>query len=118
MLTNVVPTPSGHAVGRIAGNQRTARRQRHTLTGPGAEGRGLARELSSRGITVNTVQPGPTDTDMNPDQGDFADTMKAMLPVGHYAHPDDIASAVAYLARPEARFITGTTWDVDGGYAV
>jgi 3-oxoacyl-[acyl-carrier protein] reductase len=80
--------------------------------------RGLARELGPRGITVNTVQPGPTDTDMNPDAGEFAETMKAMMPVGHYAHPEDIASAVAYLARPEARFVTGTTWDVDGGYAV
>ncbi|WP_067823415.1 3-oxoacyl-ACP reductase family protein [Nocardia inohanensis] len=81
--------------------------------------RGLARELGPRGITVNNVQPGPVDTDMNPDDTrEFADTMRAMLPLGHYAEPADIASAVAYLARPEARFITGTSWDVDGGFAV
>ncbi|GAB3264082.1 3-oxoacyl-ACP reductase FabG [Kineococcus gypseus] len=81
-------------------------------------GRGLARELGPRGITVNTIAPGPTATDMNPDAGDFADAMRAMLPLGHYASPADIASAVAYLASPEARFITGTTWHVDGGFAV
>lgn len=80
--------------------------------------RGLARELGPRGITVNTVQPGPTATDMNPATGDFADAMKSMMALGHYAQPADIASAVAYLARPEARFITGTSWDVDGGFAV
>ncbi|MGW7301405.1 3-oxoacyl-ACP reductase family protein [Streptomyces sp. NPDC054829] len=80
--------------------------------------RGLARELGPRGITVNTVQPGPTETDMNPDSGPFAESMKQLMPLGHYAQPADIASAVAYLARPEARFITGTSWDVDGGFAV
>ncbi|NYJ03192.1 3-oxoacyl-[acyl-carrier protein] reductase [Nocardioides thalensis] len=80
--------------------------------------RGLARELGPRGITVNTVQPGPTATEMNPDEGEFAEAMKALMPVGHYAHPTDIASAVAYLVRPEARFVTGTSWDVDGGFAV
>ena len=80
--------------------------------------RGLARELGPRGITVNTVQPGPTATDMNPDAGPFADSMKQLMALGHYGQPADIASAVAYLARPEARFVTGTTWDVDGGFAV
>ncbi|MGY0387132.1 SDR family NAD(P)-dependent oxidoreductase [Nocardioides sp. WG-D5] len=80
--------------------------------------RGLARELGPRGITVNTVQPGPTATEMNPDEGDFAEAMKSLMPLGHYAQPTDIASAVAYLVRPEARFVTGTSWDVDGGFAV
>jgi 3-oxoacyl-[acyl-carrier protein] reductase len=80
--------------------------------------RGLARELGPRGITVNTIQPGPTETDMNPDAGPFADAMRALLPVGHYAKPADIASAVAYLAGPESRFITGVSWDVDGGFAI
>lgn len=80
--------------------------------------RGLARELGPRGITVNTVQPGPTATDMNPDAGPFAEAMKELMPLGHYAEPADIASAVAYLARPEARFVTGATWDVDGGFAL
>ena len=80
--------------------------------------RGLARELGPRGITVNTVQPGPTATDMNPDAGAFAQAMKDLMPLGHYAQPADIASAVAYLAGPESRFVTGATWDVDGGLAI
>ena len=80
--------------------------------------RNLARELGPRGITVNTVQLGPVDTDMNPDSGEFADAVKAITAVGHYAQPHDIADVVAFLARPEARFVTGATWNVDGGYAL
>jgi 3-oxoacyl-[acyl-carrier protein] reductase len=80
--------------------------------------RGLARELGPRGITVNTVQPGPTDTDMNPGSGPGAEWMKQFTTVGHYGQPADIASAVAYLARPEARFVSGSTWNVDGGSGV
>jgi 3-oxoacyl-[acyl-carrier protein] reductase len=78
--------------------------------------RGLARELGPHGITVNVVQPGPTATDANPDSGEFADSMRQLTAVGHYGRPDDIASAVAYLASPEAAFITGITWNVDGGF--
>jgi 3-oxoacyl-[acyl-carrier protein] reductase len=80
--------------------------------------RGLARELGPRGITVNTVQPGPTDTDMNPDAGPAAEWMKQLTTVGHYGKPADIASAVAYLASPEARFVSGITWNVDGGSSI
>ena len=80
--------------------------------------RGLARELGPRGITVNTVQPGPVATDLNPDSGEFADAMRSLTAVGHYGQPHDIADAVAFLARAEARFVTGTTWNVDGGYAL
>jgi 3-oxoacyl-[acyl-carrier protein] reductase len=80
--------------------------------------RGLARELGPRGITVNTVQPGPVDTDANPDSGEFADAMRSLTAVGHYGQPHDIADAVAFLARAEARFVTGTAWNVDGGYAL
>jgi 3-oxoacyl-[acyl-carrier protein] reductase len=79
--------------------------------------RGLARELGPRGITVNVIQPGPTATDTNPDSGEFADTMRGLTAVGHYGRPEDIASAVAYLARAEAAFITGISWNVDGGFA-
>jgi 3-oxoacyl-[acyl-carrier protein] reductase len=79
--------------------------------------RGLARELGPRGITVNVVQPGPTATDANPDSGEFADAMRGLTALGHYGHPDDIASAVAYLASSEAQFITGISWNVDGGFA-
>jgi 3-oxoacyl-[acyl-carrier protein] reductase len=79
--------------------------------------RGLARELGPRGITVNVIQPGPTATDTNPDSGEFADAMRELTAVGHYGRPEDIASAVAYLASPEAAFITGISWNVDGGFA-
>jgi 3-oxoacyl-[acyl-carrier protein] reductase len=79
--------------------------------------RGLARELGPRGITVNVIQPGPTATDTNPDSGEFADAMRQLTAVGHYGRPEDIASAVAYLASPEAGFITGITWNVDGGFS-
>jgi 3-oxoacyl-[acyl-carrier protein] reductase len=80
--------------------------------------RSLARELGPRGITVNTVQPGPVETDMNPASGEFADAVRSLTAVGHYGQPHDIADAVAFLARTEARFVTGATWNVDGGYAL
>ena len=80
--------------------------------------RSLAHELGPRGITVNTVQPGPVETDMNPDSGEFADAVRSLTAVGHYGQPHDIADAVAFLARAEARFVTGTAWNVDGGYAL
>ena len=78
--------------------------------------KGLARDLGPRGITVNNVQPGPTDTDMNPAVGEFADLNRGFIALGRYAKPDEIASFVAYLAGPEASFITGASLLVDGGY--
>lgn len=77
--------------------------------------RGLARELGPRGITVNLVQPGSTDTDMNPADGAQSDMQRTMIALGHYGKPEDIAAAVAFLASPAARQITGTTITVDGG---
>lgn len=77
--------------------------------------RGWAWDLGKRGITVNTIQPGPVDTDMNPDNGDFAAMLKAGMPLGRYGKAEEVASAVAYLASPEAGFITGATLNVDGG---
>lgn len=80
--------------------------------------RGLARDLGPRGITVNNIAPGPIATDMNPDTGEFADSLKQVMALGHYGHPRDIASAVSYLAGPESAFITGVNWNVDGGFTV
>lgn len=77
--------------------------------------RGLARELGPRDITVNLVQPGATDTDMNPAYGAFAEGLRAQTPLGRYGTPEDIAAAVTFLASPAARQITGATLTVDGG---
>lgn len=77
--------------------------------------RGLARELGPRGITVNLVHPGSTDTDMNPADGEMADGQRALSALGHFGRPEDVAAAVAFLAGPAARQITGTGILVDGG---
>ncbi len=79
--------------------------------------RGLARDLGPRGITVNCVEPGPIDTEMNPASGDHADSQRTATAVGHYGTPDDIAATVSHLAGVTGRFITGATILVDGGYA-
>jgi 3-oxoacyl-[acyl-carrier protein] reductase len=80
--------------------------------------RGLARDLGPRGITVNNVQPGPIATDMNPEVGEFADSLREVMALGRYGRPRDIAGVVSYLAGPEAAYITGAHWDVDGGFTV
>ncbi len=79
--------------------------------------RGLARDLGSRGITVNAVQPGPVGTDMNPPEGAFADRLRAMLALARYGRPEEIASLVAWLAGPESAFMTGACLTIDGGFA-
>ena len=78
--------------------------------------RGWARDLGPKGITVNTVQPGPIDTDMNPDDGDFAAAQKAKTALGRYGTSEEVAAAVAFLASPEAAYITGSVITVDGGF--
>jgi 3-oxoacyl-[acyl-carrier protein] reductase len=75
----------------------------------------LSRELGSRGITVNNVQPGPIDTDLNPAAGDWAVPQKAATVLGRYGHVDEIASMVAFVAGPESSYITGANLTVDGG---
>lgn len=77
---------------------------------------GWARDLGPRKITVNLVQPGPIDTDMNPDDTDFAEMVKKSVALGRYGKPEEIASAVAFLASEEASYITGAILTVDGGF--
>jgi 3-oxoacyl-[acyl-carrier protein] reductase len=79
--------------------------------------RGLARDLGSRGITVNNVQPGPVDTDMNPANGPFAETLKSFMALKRYGQGAEIAGLVSYLAGPEAGFITGASLTIDGGFS-
>lgn len=79
--------------------------------------KGLARDLGPRGITVNNVQPGPVDTDMNPAAGDFAETLKGLMALPRYGKDTEIASFVAYLAGPEAGYITGASLTIDGGFS-
>src|ERR1043166_2267373 len=78
--------------------------------------KGAARDLGPRGITINNIQPGPVDTDLNPAQGEFADMLKKLMALPRYAHGDEIAGMVAYLASPEAGFITGASLTIDGGF--
>ena len=80
--------------------------------------RGLARDLGPRGITVNNIQPGPVATDMNPEVGELADSLREVMALGRYGQPRDIASVVSYLAGPEASYVTGANWNVDGGFTV
>ena len=77
--------------------------------------KGLARDVGDRGITVNLVQPGSTDTDMNPGDGHTADDQRALAALGRYADAREIANAVAFLASPEASYITGALLTADGG---
>jgi 3-oxoacyl-[acyl-carrier protein] reductase len=79
--------------------------------------KGLARDLGPRGITVNNVQPGPVDTDMNPADSDFADALKGLMALPRYGKAEEIASFVAYLAGPESGYITGASLTIDGGFS-
>ena len=76
---------------------------------------GLSREVGSRGITVNNVQPGPIDTDLNPAAGEWAVPQKAATALDRYGHVEEVAALVAFVAGPEASFITGANLTVDGG---
>jgi 3-oxoacyl-[acyl-carrier protein] reductase len=76
---------------------------------------GLSREVGDRGITVNNVQPGPIDTDLNPAAGDWAAPQKANTALNRYGTVDEVAALVAFVAGPEAAYITGANLTVDGG---
>jgi 3-oxoacyl-[acyl-carrier protein] reductase len=78
--------------------------------------KGLARDLGPRGITINNIQPGPVATDMNPADGDLAELLKRQMALPRYSSADEIAAMVAYLAGPEAGFVTGASLTIDGGF--
>jgi 3-oxoacyl-[acyl-carrier protein] reductase len=79
--------------------------------------KGLARDLGPRGITINNIQPGPVDTDLNPANSEFAEMLrKQFMALPRYASGDEVAAMVAYLAGPEAGFVTGASLTIDGGF--
>ncbi len=77
--------------------------------------KGLAQDLSPRGITVNLVSPGPIDTDMNPADGPNASAINELVPLGRFGTPDDVAATVSHLAGDAGRFITAASVAIDGG---
>jgi 3-oxoacyl-[acyl-carrier protein] reductase len=76
---------------------------------------GLSREVGNRGITVNNIQPGPIDTELNPAAGEWAVPQKAATALNRYGSVDDVAALVAFVAGPESSYITGANLTVDGG---
>jgi 3-oxoacyl-[acyl-carrier protein] reductase len=78
---------------------------------------GLARDLGPRGITINNVQPGPVNTEMNPEASEFAAVLKKVNALPRYGTVEEIAGMVAYLAGPEAAYVTGASLTIDGGFS-
>ncbi len=90
----------------------------YALTKSAVQGlvRGLARDFGPRGITVNSVQPGPVNTDMNPADGPMKEMMHSFMAIQRHAEPSEIAGMVAYLIGPEAGIVTGAQHTIDGGF--
>lgn len=78
--------------------------------------RGLARDFGPRGITINVVQPGPIDTDANPADGPMRDLMHSFMAIKRHGRPEEVAAMVAWLAGPEAGFVTGAMHTIDGAF--
>lgn len=89
----------------------------YALTKSAVQGmvRGLARDFGARGITVNSIQPGPVDTDMNPANGPMADTMHGLMAIKRHVHADEVAELTAYVAGPHGAMMTGAMHTIDGG---
>ncbi len=79
--------------------------------------KGLARDLGPRGITSNVVQPGPTDTAMNPADGPYAEAQRGALAIDRFGTADEVADLIVHLAGPSAGYITGSELTIDGGHA-
>ncbi len=90
----------------------------YALTKSAVQGmvRGLARDFGDRGITVNSIQPGPTDSDMNPADGPMAATMHSFMAIKRHVKPTEVAELAAYLAGPQGAMITGSMQTIDGGF--
>mgnify|MGYP000510000737 CR=1 FL=1 len=90
----------------------------YAATKSGVQGmaRGLARDLGPRGITVNVVQPGPIETDMNPADGPLTDLIQSFTAIKRFGRPEEVAGMVAWLAGPEASFVSGATHTIDGAF--
>lgn len=78
--------------------------------------RGLARDFGPRGITVNSIQPGPTNSEMNPTDGPMAATMHSFMAIKRHTEPYEIAELAAYVAGPHGAMITGSMQTIDGGF--
>lgn len=90
----------------------------YALTKSAVQGmvRGLARDFGDRSITVNSVQPGPVNTDLNPEDGPMKEMMHSFMAIKRHAQPEEIAGMVAYLVGPEASIVTGAQHTIDGGF--
>lgn len=112
--------PGGRIVtigSNMADNATSAQTTLYTMSKSALQGftRGLARDLGPRKITVNLVQPGPVNTDMNPDNTELADFLRSRMAIAEYGKGEDIAGLVAFLAGSEGKFITGAALTIDGG---